>query len=64
MTEGENIFQNLTNPNFPQDKAVEIIISLILSNPYNPEYHKYLKNKFGDSEEVSAITNYFGFTDL
>ncbi len=60
IKEFDNIFQNMSNPNFPQEKALEIIISLLGQNPYNVEYHKYIRDKFGVTEEVEAIGKYFG----
>lgn len=59
--ESKNIFQNLSNPNFPQEKALEIIISILGQDPYNVDYHDYIREKFGVTEEVVAINNYFGF---
>lgn len=60
ISESNNIFKNLSNPNFPQEKALEIIISLLEQNPYNVEYHQYLRSKFSVTEEVEAISKYFG----
>ena len=60
ISEGNNIFKNLSNPNFPQEKAMEIIVSLLEQNPYNEEYHQYLRSKLGVTEEVEAIGKYFG----
>ena len=59
--EAQNIFQNLSNPNFPQEKALEIIISLLEQDPYNVDYHNYIREKFGITDEVVAINNYFGY---
>ena len=59
-----NIFQNLSNPNFPQDKVADTIISLLLANPYKAEYYKFMSERFGETDEVKAIREYFGFTDL
>ena len=37
----KNIFQNLSNPNFPQDKVLDTLIELIVTNPYSPEYYEF-----------------------
>ena len=60
----KNIFQNLNNPSFPQDKVLEVFIELIETNPYNPEYYQFMESKFGDTEETRAIREYFGFEDI
>jgi len=62
--QANNIFQNLTNPNFPQDKVLEAMVSLLERNPYNTDYYKFIISKFGDTDEVTAIRHYFGLTDF
>jgi len=59
-----NIFQNLSNPNFPQEKVLGAMIGLLEINPYNAEYYKFIIARFGETAEVAAIKNYFGYTDL
>ena len=59
--QANGIFQNLSNPNFPQDKIVSVVLGLLKLNPYNEDYHKYMVSRFGDTEEVMAIRNYFGY---
>ena len=63
-TQAANIFTNISNPNFPQDKILDVMIQIIQTNPYNIEYYKYMINKFGESEEFNNIKNYFGYTDF
>lgn len=60
----DSIFKNLSNPNFPQDKALDVIIDVLANNPYNIEYHKYLRDKFGATEEVQLINEYFGYSEM
>lgn len=62
--ETANIFKNISNPNFPQDKIPEVMIHIIQTNPYNIEYYKYLVSKFGETKEVNDIKNYFGYTSF
>lgn len=60
----QSIFQNLTNPNFPQDQITAAFIRILKANPYRKEYHQYMVNSFGENEETSLIRDYFGFSDL
>ena len=61
--QGKNIFKNLSNPNFPQDKLLDALIALLQLNPYNSEYFDFVESRFGKSEEVSKIKKYFGYDD-
>ena len=53
------ILLNLKNPMFPQDKFAETLANLISSNPFVPECFDLLKQKYGKTEEVSKILDYF-----
>lgn len=64
IRQAENISKNLSNPNFPQDKATEVIIQILLTCPYKKDYQKLLKTKFGNIEDVQAINEYFGYKNL
>ena len=57
----ESIFQNLRHPSFPQDKILYAILDVITANPYHGEYYQFLTARFGCTQEVSAIKNYFGY---
>ena len=59
--QGKNIFKNLSNPNFPQDKILPALVSLILTNPYSPEYYEFAISRFGQSDEIDKIKEYFGY---
>lgn len=61
--QSKNIFKNLSNPNFPQDKVLGALIGLLKLNPYNPEYYEFAESHFGKSEEVARIKAYFGYDD-
>ena len=58
----QNMFNNLSNPNFPQDKVVPTLISLILSTPYRSEYYDFAVSRFGPSDEIDRIKEYFGLS--
>ena len=64
IEQSENIFSNLSNPRFPQEKLLDVFINILEIHPYNADYHKFMVRKFGDTEETRAIRNYFGYTDL
>ena len=59
----KNIFKNLSNPNFPQDKVLDTLITLLELNPYNLEYYKFATSRFGQSEEITKIKEFFGYVD-
>jgi hypothetical protein len=62
--QANSIFQNLSNPNFPKDKILDAVLGLLKTNPYNVEYYKLIVSRFGETEEVTAIKDYFGYTDF
>lgn len=57
----ESIFQKLRHPSFSQDKILYAILDAITANPYHGEYYQFLTARFGCTQEVSAIKNYFGY---
>ena len=59
--ENENIFRNISNPNFPQDKKMKAFADVFLASPYNRDYIKFIEEDFGNTDEVKAIKEYFGF---
>lgn len=62
--QANNIFQNMSNPKFPQNKLLDVFLDILKVNPYNAEYHKFMISQFGENEETSTIKNYFGYTDF
>lgn len=59
-----SIFENISNPNFPQDKILDVLLQVILMFPYNEAYYNFFIEKFGETEQINAIKNYFGFTGV
>ncbi len=53
------IIENLQNPMFPKDKKVPLLVTLIQTCPFGPAAFEILKQKFGDTEEVKQIIDYF-----
>ena len=53
----------LARPNFPQDKVTDLILDLVSKDPYRKEIYDLMREKFGDTEEVLNIVDYFGFTN-
>lgn len=62
--QASNIFQNLSNPRFPQERLAEVFLQILSTNPYKIEYHKFMVSKFNENNEASDIANYFGYTDF
>jgi hypothetical protein len=60
VEQADNIFQNLSNPNFPQDRILGATIGLLEKNPYDEEYYEFIESRFGATAEVAAIKEYFG----
>lgn len=61
--QSKNIFKNLSNPNFPQDKVLGALIGLLKLNPYNLEYYEFAESRFGKSEQVTKIKEYLGYVN-
>ena len=59
--QSQNIFQNLSNPNFPQDKVLDALINLLKLNPYNIEYYQFAISRFGESEGIKNLKSFFGY---
>lgn len=55
----ETIYNNLKNPMFPKEQFVPTVVKQICKNPFQEDYYKMLILKMGDSDEVSAVRNYF-----
>lgn len=62
--QANNIFHNLTHPNFPQDRILAALLDVIRTDPYDAEYYKFMLSRFGYTDEVVAIKNYFGYNNL
>ena len=60
----KNIFQNISNPSFPQDKVAPVLLEIIQAIPFRKEYYVFMNTHFGETEEVKAICEYFGYGDL
>lgn len=60
-TQANAIFQNLLNPRFNHDKLIDVISEIITIFPYNIEFFEFMKEKFGDTDEVEALISYYGY---
>lgn len=56
-----NIFQNLSNPAFPEAKKLEVFLSILQEDPYNEDYQRFMISQWGESEQTLAVKSYFGF---
>lgn len=59
----KTILNNLSNPNFPQDKVVDILFDAILKNPYKNDLLQLIEEKYEDTEEVRKILAYFDYPE-
>ena len=57
--EYKTMISNLQNPMFPQDKVAESLIKVITTYPFAIEGYQLMISKFGQTEEVNRISNYF-----
>lgn len=64
VTKANNIFQNISHPNFPEERKLETFLSILKASPYNTDFQKYMIKEWGETEQTVAIKNYFGFTDF
>lgn len=59
MENADAIIRNVTNPNFPQNKVIDVLFECILKNPKFQLTFETMEKKFGLTEEVQAIFDYF-----
>lgn len=64
LNRARNIYQNITHPNFPNEKRLEVLLNILKTDPYQDEYYRYMIDQWGENEQTIAIKNYFGFFDL
>ncbi len=60
-TQAQSIFKNLSNPNFPQEKKLDTMLFILDQDPYHTELYRYLISICGETAEVKALEEYFGF---
>lgn len=58
-TEYKNMIENLQNPMFPKAKEISLLASLIETCPFGQAAYDILKQKFGETEEIKQIVEYF-----
>lgn len=59
MESAEAIIKNVTNPNFPQDKVIDVLFECVLKKPNFQQVFEAMEKKFGLTDEVQAIFEYF-----
>lgn len=57
----DNVFKNLSNPAFPKEKVLDVLLDIISKNPYNADYFNFLTSYCGETDEVKVIKDYFGY---
>lgn len=58
--QADNVFNNLSNPNFPKDKITDAWFMIVNFNPYKSEYYNYARAHLGKSEGLDKLQYYFG----
>lgn len=51
--------ENMSRPDFPEEKIPGFIIPLLQKNPYDQRIYSFLVNRYGKTDEISAIMDYF-----
>lgn len=59
--QSNNVFANISNPSFNQDRVLEVLFEVVKSSPYNDKLYEFMEKKFGATDEVQYIKNYFGY---
>lgn len=57
--EFNTMINNLKNPMFPQDKVSSTLASLISSYPFSSSCYEVMKQRYGETDEVKQIIEYF-----
>ncbi len=57
--EFNTMINNLKNPMFPQDKVSSTLANLISSYPFSSACYQVLKQRYGETDEVKKIIEYF-----
>lgn len=53
------MLNNLKNPMFPQEKVAPLLAQLITKYPFTRGCYEVIKEKYGETEETKAFTEYF-----
>lgn len=59
----QGLFVNLREGRVPKEKEVECLISIYQLNPYVDDYYKYLIEKYGKTQEVMRICDFYGYSE-
>lgn len=57
--EFNTLINNLKNPMFPQDKVSSVLAELISTYPFSSPCYDVAKQKYGETDEVKQIIEYF-----
>ncbi len=60
----ETLIKSMSNPNFPQEKILDIIFDIILKNPSEAAVYKLLEEKYGLTDAVKSIFDYFIYPEF
>lgn len=57
----DGIYQNLNSGRIPADKAPDLTCALLQTSPFNDDYLAFVQQRFGRTEQTTAVLDYFGF---
>ena len=60
----DNMLRYLTNPRFPKEKTQELLLQMLELYPYSKPLFYQMTKLSGKTEEIAAIRQYFGYSDL
>ena len=58
------VLESVHNPNFPQEKVADVLFDCILKKPNAAAIYKTIEEKFGLTDEVQKIFDYFIYPDF
>lgn len=58
------IIKSMSNPNFPQDRVLDVIFDYILKKPNEAALFKLLEEKYGLTDEIKSVFEYFIYPDF
>lgn len=58
------VLESVHNPNFPQEKVADVLFDCILKKPNAAAIYKTMEEKFGLTDEVQKIFDYFIYPDF
>ena len=58
------LLNNLSDPRFPREYANSLVFQILGLYPYSKPLFYRMTRMYGDTQEIAAIRQYFGYTDM